>query len=142
MTLGCRDGGENAAWVLDQRQVGGNSTPVPPRPADEPAPTLGAQGLAKGRDVWTHERPATSVCGDARVFPPGDHIANDGRDNSKMVGRSEDAVRVTVQQAAILQTFPPDHPWQGSRSKQFEQVGNAVPPLLAEHILRALLEAA
>jgi site-specific DNA-cytosine methylase len=110
MTLGCRDGGENAAWVLDQRQVGGNGTPVPPRPA--------------------------------RVFPPGGHIANDGRDNSKMVGRSEDAVRVTVQQAAILQTFPPDHPWQGSRSKQFEQVGNAVPPLLAEHILRALLEAA
>lgn len=99
------------------------------RGTDEPAHTMAAQGLAKGRDVW---RP---VAGDARIFQPGNHREDVPGE------QSQNAVRVTVQQAAILQTFPSDHPWQGSRSKQFEQVGNAVPPLLAKAILSALLEA-
>jgi len=44
--------------------------------------------------------------------------------------------KVSVQEASTLQTFPADYPWRGTRSQQCQQVGNAIPPLLAEAILR------
>ena len=46
--------------------------------------------------------------------------------------------RVTVEEAATLQTFPDNYPWRGTKTKQFEQVGNAIPPQLAWHILGAV----
>jgi DNA (cytosine-5)-methyltransferase 1 len=49
-------------------------------------------------------------------------------------------VRVTVAQAAVLQGFRPDYPWQGSRCRQFQQVGNAVPPPLARRVLEAAIK--
>jgi DNA (cytosine-5)-methyltransferase 1 len=87
---------------------------------------------------WTEGRPATTIAGDPRVPQPGSHTANDGRDNTKAVGRTEGAIRITPQQALVLQSFDPRYPVQGTNTKQFEQIGNAVPPLLAAPIVHEL----
>lgn len=46
--------------------------------------------------------------------------------------------RITVQEAARIQTFPDDFQFSGKRSPQFRQIGNAVPPRLAAAIARAV----
>lgn len=51
-------------------------------------------------------------------------------------GGRRDTIRLSVQDAAILQGFPVEHPFQGSRTKQFEQIGNAFPPPVAEAVIR------
>lgn len=46
--------------------------------------------------------------------------------------------RITVQEAAALQTFPRDMRWSGTQSAQFRQIGNAVPPRLALAVAEAV----
>ena len=46
---------------------------------------------------------------------------------------------LTVREAARLQTFPDTFRFAGCRSHQFQQIGNAVPPALAQQIGAAIL---
>lgn len=119
----------SGSWTFRNRP----RRPVCRRGPGLPAPTI----LAKGQQSWIRTRPATTVACDSRIVPPG-HKRNKRRPDAP--GRSENAIRVTVAQAAVLQGFPVSYPWQGSRSRQFQQVGNAVPPPLARRVLEAAMK--
>lgn len=65
------------------------------------------------------------------------HLLGGGAPHS---GRVPGARRITVEEAALLQTFPPGMHFAGRRSSCYRQIGNAVPPLLAHEIGAALLQ--
>ncbi|MFD0974083.1 DNA cytosine methyltransferase [Plantactinospora endophytica] len=62
------------------------------------------------------------------------HIAKDGY----WYIHPEQHRTITVREAARLQTFPDDFRFAGPPSAAFKQIGNAVPPMLGEHLARAV----
>jgi DNA (cytosine-5)-methyltransferase 1 len=105
----------------------------PPRSVDHPAATItgkhrSAAWVYRGSNQPNATRRASTAPAPTIAF---------GHDAAG--ARWEPAgVRVTVQEAAILQSFPADYPWQASRTKQYQQVGNAIPPRLAKAILESV----
>lgn len=99
------------------------------------------------------ERPSVTVVGGAHRT--GGHAPLDGGSGSRETLRrakhdglwidgpadgqdGHGSVRLSVAEAGVLQSFRPDYPWQGTAQEQFLQVGNAVPPLLAAHLIHEL----
>ncbi len=86
------------------------------------------------RGEWWRTRPSTTIVGSFRPMI----VAGPGVDLTRPRQEREGSVRITPEDALVLQSFPRDYPVQGSVTKQYEQTGNAVPPLLAAHVLSAV----
>jgi DNA (cytosine-5)-methyltransferase 1 len=110
------------------------------RTMDQPAPTL-AFGNDSPRWLFAGAgRTAETTAGQIpRDLDEPAHTIT-GAGSAAWVARNRnDGVRVSINEAAVLQSFPGDYPWQGSKTKQYQQVGNAIPPLLAKAVLSAVI---
>jgi DNA (cytosine-5)-methyltransferase 1 len=88
----------------------------------------GQTAAERGRTTRALEQPSIAVTGKSFQWAAdGDPASSRG-------------IRVLPEEAACLQTFPDGYPFQGNKGERFQQIGNAVPPLLAEAILKELIK--
>lgn len=136
----------NLTWVVSNYGTGGDPAKRGVRIASEPSATV----TSKASRMKIHMA-AAGVTGEGRPRPldgPAPTITGKGtacwmagseRWRAGLAGDDRSSVRqVTPEEAAALQTFPPGFPFQGNKGRVMEQIGNAVPPLLALAILRML----
>lgn len=130
--------------------TGGDPSKRGERTADQPSPTLSAEEAAALQSYPAVVR--TSMGKPKADERNGSHELDPfNRPAHTLTSKSDqwlikdgdadwDASRkITADEAETLQTYSKPFVWCGSKSKQFLQIGNAVPPVLAEAVLAALI---
>ncbi|MDA8210195.1 MAG: DNA (cytosine-5-)-methyltransferase [Actinomycetota bacterium] len=90
--------------------MGGNRTPI-----------IDQRALEDGKPDW--------------ILEYHDHLMRGGK---PLASAPPFLRRLTVEEAAAIQTFPPTMVWHGAQTAIFRQIGNAVPPNLAYHVALAV----
>lgn len=117
-------------WVVDTGNTrSGQRLEGRARPIEEPAPVVTSRS---DQLEWREDEPDTRAW-ELRAGT-NDH---DPDESGSQYGAA--TVRVTIEEAAALQSFPTGYPWSGTKTARFTQVGNAIPPMLAWHILRSVI---
>ncbi|MCX4969367.1 DNA cytosine methyltransferase [Streptomyces sp. NBC_00654] len=116
------------------RAAGGNEFP-----ADGPSNALTGRARSwklRSGQVWK-SRPDQPVERYERAISAPAFTITGSAISCKWVGDGIEERNLSLAEAATLQTFPAGHPFHGTRTSQFRQVGNAIPPLLAEVVFEA-----
>lgn len=120
-----------------------------PRTAHEVAPTIGTKGTTgleygKGQNPELAHRPSATVT--ASEWKGTNGKESTGWTANGGPARASDTLwlatgkrLLTPRECATLQGFPADHRFHGSKRQQYKQIGNAVPPALAEAIVRHVM---
>ena len=119
---GRREDDELEHWMSMGKALTGRKTPFLVRS------NYGSSGHPGRRGVRTDRQPAATVTGRISRFVVFEHLDED---------IVYEGPRFSMNEAGMLQSFPPDYPWSGTA--QAQQVGNAVPPLFGAHLLSAAL---
>jgi DNA (cytosine-5)-methyltransferase 1 len=119
----------------NRSRVGAGLTKWYERSVSLPGPTLTGNGNRwyLRSNYGTGGDPAAR--GRRTLDQPAPTITSKAGRNRWMQDTREQGERLTLEQASLLQTFPADYPWQGNATARWQQVGDAVPPLLARAIV-------
>lgn len=108
----------------------------------DPARAPSKGGPLAGSEPWRLDIPSQAVSATGEWRGSGE-----GGSPHKMQ-RAADALflatgrtRLTIEECAKLQDFPTGHPFQGTKTSRYNQIGNAVPPKLSEVVGLAIASA-
>lgn len=114
---------------------------------DRPSPTVKSNSWHEGTSDRASQRPMGELQAELAeaglLDRPGTTVSSravlDAAGNHK--SQHDGAVRMSLEQLAILQDFPPGFRFHGNVTSQHRQVGNAVPARLGEAVGRQILAA-
>lgn len=114
-----------------------------------PRPTRPGLTMAKAIGWGFTNRPAPTVCAGTNGKSTGAEWGGSPTRNAmwnvmgtaswkdkKVVETTADRIRLSIEDALVLQSFSRDYKLFGNKAKQYEQIGNAVPPLLAKALTK------
>lgn len=94
--------------------------------------TIGGARSYAGHTGSDRDWPAKTIKAGVHGVPGGENTVRMGAKRVRYL---------TLREAACIQSFPVSHVFEGSRLHVTKQIGNAVPPILAEAVARSLMTA-
>lgn len=121
------------SWTLHtnrNQQADGSRQTIDPHSA--PAPALTSK--SGGQWVLKHNARANANATVRTMDEPAATLAFGHARNEFVLTNGHEKRMLTVQEGAVLQSVDAFYPFQGTKTKQFEQIGNMIPGLLAAHV--------